>query len=163
MKPSFQQNWIYSTCISGCLHPNLANCYPWPNWLSYTLYIQNKIKFHNCDFVVFNIFTHSYGWKCVLNFFMDEWNIINLSNCLPCNLTNLFTKKEWFRFCLGIIFIEFGMVGLWCLTTLSTIYIVAVSFIDGGNHRPIVSHWQTLLYKFVSSTTCHEWDSNSQL
>jgi hypothetical protein len=29
-----------------------------------------------------------------------------------------------------IIFIAFGMVGLWCLTPLSTIYIVAVSFIE---------------------------------
>jgi hypothetical protein len=26
-------------------------------------------------------------------------------------------------------------------------YIVAVSFIGGENHRPVASHWQTLLYR----------------
>ena len=52
-------------------------------------------------------------------------------------------------------------LGLGCLTPLSTnfSYIVAVSFIDGGNrrtrrkHRLVASH---------SSTPRHEWDSNSQ-
>jgi hypothetical protein len=31
------------------------------------------------------------------------------------------------------------------------------------NHRPVVSHWQTLLHNVVSSTPCHERDSNSQI
>jgi hypothetical protein len=29
--------------------------------------------------------------------------------------------------------------------------------------RPVVSHWQTLSHIVVSSTSCHEGDSNSQL
>ena len=47
-------------------------------------------------------------------------------------------------------------------------YIVAVSFIGGGNqstrrnHRPVGSHWQTLSYNIVSSTPRHERASNSQ-
>jgi hypothetical protein len=32
--------------------------------------------------------------------------------------------------------------------------IVAVSFIDGENHRPATSHWQTLSHNVVSSTPC---------
>jgi hypothetical protein len=31
------------------------------------------------------------------------------------------------------------------------------------NHRPAVSHWQTLSHNVVSSTLPHEQDSNSQL
>jgi hypothetical protein len=31
------------------------------------------------------------------------------------------------------------------------------------NHRPVASHWQTLSYNVVSSTTCHEGGSKSQL
>jgi hypothetical protein len=30
------------------------------------------------------------------------------------------------------------------------------------NHRPVPSHWQTWSHKVVSSTSRHEWDSNSQ-
>jgi hypothetical protein len=30
------------------------------------------------------------------------------------------------------------------------------------NYRPAASHWQTLLHNVVSSTSCHERDSNSQ-
>jgi len=31
-------------------------------------------------------------------------------------------------------------------------YIMSVSFIDRGNHRPTASHWQTLSHNVVSST-----------
>jgi len=32
----------------------------------------------------------------------------------------------------------------------------------GENHRPAVSHRQTLSHNAVSSTLRHEWDSNAQ-
>ena len=35
--------------------------------------------------------------------------------------------------------------------------------VPGENHRPVVSHCQTLLHNVVSSTPCHERDSKSQL
>jgi hypothetical protein len=35
--------------------------------------------------------------------------------------------------------------------------------VPGENHRPVASHRQTLSHNDVSSTPCHEWDSNSQL
>jgi len=31
------------------------------------------------------------------------------------------------------------------------------------NNRPVASHWRTLSQYVVSSTPCHERDSNSQL
>ena len=40
---------------------------------------------------------------------------------------------------------------------------MAVTFIGGGNHRPVVNQEQTLSHNIVSSTPHHEWDSNSQL
>jgi hypothetical protein len=54
-------------------------------------------------------------------------------------------------------------------TTFNNIYIVAVSFIGGGNgvpgenHRPVDSHWQIVSHNIVSSTPSHEQGSNSQL
>jgi hypothetical protein len=46
--------------------------------------------------------------------------------------------------------------------TLNTFsYIVAVSFIGGGNHQPAGSRLQTLLHNVLSSTPRHERDSNS--
>ena len=39
------------------------------------------------------------------------------------------------------------IIGLWCV-----IYIMAVSFIGGENHRPAASHWQTSSHNVVSST-----------
>ena len=47
-------------------------------------------------------------------------------------------------------------------------YIVAVSFIDGGNWstrwKPMTCHKSlTNLSHVVSSTPCHEWGSNAQL
>jgi hypothetical protein len=35
------------------------------------------------------------------------------------------------------------------------------SFIE--NHQPVTTHWQTWSHNVVSSTPCHEQDSNSQL
>jgi hypothetical protein len=35
--------------------------------------------------------------------------------------------------------------------------------VPGENHRPVVSHWQTLPHKVVSSKPRYERDSNSQL
>jgi len=40
---------------------------------------------------------------------------------------------------------------------------MAVSFISGGNHRPVVSNWRSLSHNVISSTTRHKWRSNSQL
>jgi len=34
---------------------------------------------------------------------------------------------------------------------------------SGENHRPVASHWQTLSHNVVSSTSCHDRDSTSQL
>jgi hypothetical protein len=35
--------------------------------------------------------------------------------------------------------------------------------VPGENQRSVRSHWQTLSHTAVSSTPCHERDSNSQL
>jgi len=42
-------------------------------------------------------------------------------------------------------------------------YVVVVSFIGGGNHRPVPSHCQALSQNVVSSTPRHERGSHSQL
>ena len=36
-----------------------------------------------------------------------------------------------------------------------SVIIVAISFIDGGNDKPTIRHWQTLSLKVVSSTPRH--------
>jgi hypothetical protein len=62
--------------------------------------------------------------------------------------------------------------GLWYLMLLSTIFqlyrggqfiMLAETGVPGENHRPVANHWQTLSHNVVSSTTCHELDSDSQL
>jgi hypothetical protein len=54
-------------------------------------------------------------------------------------------------------------------TTLSTISVISwwliwlvEEILPRENHRPAVSHWQTLLHKGISGTPRHVWDSNSQ-
>ena len=54
-------------------------------------------------------------------------------------------------------------LGLWCLTPLSVIsrwsvLLVEETGIPGENH--VTSHWQLLPHIAVSSTPCHEHDSN---
>jgi len=60
--------------------------------------------------------------------------------------------------------------GLWCLKLPSIFfsYILAVSFIGGGNRNTGIkttdlspSNWQTLSHNVVSSTPCHERGSNN--
>jgi hypothetical protein len=63
-------------------------------------------------------------------------------------------------------------LGLCCLTSLSTtfqlynggqFYLVEETGLPGENHRPVISHWQTLSHNVLSSTPRHDRGSNSQL
>jgi hypothetical protein len=44
-----------------------------------------------------------------------------------------------------------------------SILLVEETRVPGENHRPAVSHLQSVLHNVVSSTPRHEWDSKSQL
>ena len=44
-----------------------------------------------------------------------------------------------------------------------SVLLVEEAWVPGENHSPVASHWQTLSHNVVSSTPCHERDSNSQL
>ena len=59
-------------------------------------------------------------------------------------------------------------LGLWCLTPLSTIFVIlwrSVLLVKESkeNHRPAARNRQTLSHNGVSSTPSHELDSSSQL
>ena len=62
--------------------------------------------------------------------------------------------------------------GLWCLTSTFnnisviswwSVLLVEETGVPGENNRPIASHWQTLSHNVLSSTPCHERDSNTTL
>ena len=42
-----------------------------------------------------------------------------------------------------------------------TVLLVEETRVQGENHRPVASHWQTLSHIVVSSTPRHEQDTNS--
>ena len=46
---------------------------------------------------------------------------------------------------------------------LRSVLLVEETGVPWEKHPPVTSHWQTLSHNVVSSTPCHEWDSNSQL
>ena len=79
---------------------------------------------------------------------------LELLNCYKF----LHSKLRWFR-----------LVGLWCVTPLSTIFqlyrgvlLVDETGVTGDNHRPVASHSKTVSHNVVKSTPRHERDSNSQ-
>ena len=49
-----------------------------------------------------------------------------------------------------------------CFILWESVLLVEETKVRRENHRPAVSHWQTLSHNFVSSTPCHEQDLNSQ-
>ena len=60
---------------------------------------------------------------------------------------------------------------LWCLTPFQKYFSYIVQSVlleketkvQGKNHQPVASLWQTLSHNVVSSTPPHEWGSKSQL
>jgi len=42
----------------------------------------------------------------------------------------------------------------------SQFYWMEETKVPGENHLPVTSHWQTLSHNVVSSTPCHQRDSN---
>jgi len=59
--------------------------------------------------------------------------------------------------------------GLWYLTLNNisaiswwSVLLEEATEVSGENHRPVASHLQTLSHNVVSSTPCHERDTNSK-
>ena len=138
----------------------------WP--LKFTILITHMVNiffqvFEQCS--NFRFFIHQ---KCLYwcSLWLQLWKCANRFGVISCN-----QGVRWLIFNSGISVIFSYILFLWCLRPLSTIfsYIVAVSFIGGGNrsvgenHCPVSSHWQTLLHNVVSSTLRTERDSISQL
>jgi hypothetical protein len=108
------------------------------------------------------------------NVFFDDWFIVfnttssNVFFDVTLFLKTNVTSSERVQIIKYIWLHQLSYLRLWCLTSLSTIFqlYVVVSLIGGGNrstgenHRPVVSHWQTLPHNGVSITPRHERDSN---
>ena len=70
------------------------------------------------------------------------------------------------KLCIKIIGLVCFMVFNTTFNNISVILWRSVLLVEetgvlGENHRPVVSHWQTLSHNIVSSTPCYEQDSDS--
>jgi hypothetical protein len=63
--------------------------------------------------------------------------------------------EEWVKIMVFIATFNIISVISW-----QSVLLVEEIGLQGENYRPVSSHWQTLSYNVVSSTTSHEQDSN---
>ena len=82
-----------------------------------------------------------------------------------CTMKNIYGAKLYlYKYIFDGWFIVFNAI----FNTISVIAWRSVLLVEetgvlGENHRPGISHWQTLSHNVVSSTPRHERDLNSQL
>jgi hypothetical protein len=72
-------------------------------------------------------------------------------------------QTQWYFFLLVWFMVFNATFNNILVISWQSILLVEETRVPGENHRPIASHWQTLLHNVVSSTPRHERGSNSQL
>ena len=116
---------------------------------------------HTVTIIVFD--RSIYNLTMAMRVWLKNWSILTdylyMIYCYPMTI-----KICDFHSCpLGLFY------GVWRHIQQYFSYIMAVSFIGGGNrstaenHQPVASYWQTLSHNVVSSTPRDEQGSNSQL
>jgi len=94
---------------------------------------------------------------------MVQYHLNNVSLCQcsshPCGRQTTSVKElyrqVWFMM-FNTTFNNISVISWW------SVLLVEETGVPGENHRPVVSHWQTLSHNVVLSTPRHERSSNSQ-
>ena len=144
------------------------------------------VVYHCIVIVIYVWVLTPYGMSALINMFCIVLWLINckpfgrsyrVSSCCFINSIAVITGQ-----CILITYNEtiytqkkgkFELIGFFNATfnNISVISWRSVLFVEetgvpGGNHRPVVpvaSHWQAWSHNVVSSTSHHEWGSNSQI
>jgi len=158
-------------------------------WWLESVAIIGTLTLHNASttsmfFLIINVLTKRFRlwytrWKVTIDFVLAEFKIfwtvnqefeINCMTFITLYYFNFVSAPTHNRICYHIQWLHFFglMVFNATLNNISVISWRSVLLVEetgvlGGNHRPGSSHWQTLSHIVVSSTPCHERDSNSQL
>jgi hypothetical protein len=112
-------------------------------------------------------FTH-YFWLVIVLLFFSLFNIYEMFVYVffLVNILLSFSLINWLLIlsCLNMVRVmvfntTFNNVPV---TSWQSVLLVEETGVPGAHHLPVASHWQTLSHNVVSSTPCHELDSNSQ-
>ena len=128
--------------------------FQWPSTIKNpTKHVGQVQSKHHYHLIECNLFSPWYSWK-IAHLALNNNHSLKLHNTVntnsyqgndPHSTSNSSNTEE-------------------CRSWLVSCYIVAISFVAGGNrrnHRPAASHWQTLSHNVVSSTPRHKLESHN--
>jgi hypothetical protein len=112
-------------------------------------------KYTTTPYIYIYMYTRSTYFICtVLSFYFTTIGLFGVSLGVCFSVLSFFFKQK----------LQSDIL-LWCWSTLYFSYIVAVSFIGGGNRRtrrkpPVASHWKALSHNVVHLALIEIWTHN---
>ena len=142
---------------------SISHCYiPWLWTLNYwpLLSINSELRFHWKNIAIIEIASNSV--MLLMQYTELKLHLKKRNICIQYSFCTVICSRNWLVWEMSDDALEVRVMVFNAAFHNISALLVEETEVSGENNRPAANHWKTLSHNVVSSTPCHERDSNSQ-